>query len=82
MSIEEELCAYEMGTYLRAFKYFKWTTRSFIFPGMGESDIIALTSKAMKGDREECIDFGASDYLAKPIKDEQLMLLLRVWLYK
>lgn len=44
--------------------------------------IIALTAKAMKGDREECIEVGASDYLAKPIKDEQLMSLLRVWLYK
>jgi len=44
--------------------------------------IIALTAKAMKGDREKCIDSGASDYIAKPVDTEQLMSLLRVWLYR
>ena len=43
--------------------------------------IIALTAKAMKGDRENCIDAGASDYIAKPAEPEQLLSLLRVWLY-
>jgi CheY-like chemotaxis protein/signal transduction histidine kinase/HAMP domain-containing protein len=44
--------------------------------------ILALTAKAMKGDREKCLDAGASDYIAKPVNTEQLLSLLRVWLYR
>jgi CheY-like chemotaxis protein/nitrogen-specific signal transduction histidine kinase len=44
--------------------------------------IIAVTAKAMKGDREKCIEAGASDYIAKPVDMEQLLSLLRVWLYR
>jgi CheY-like chemotaxis protein len=44
--------------------------------------IIALTAKALKGDREECIQAGATDYISKPVDSDQLMSLLRVWLYR
>jgi CheY-like chemotaxis protein len=44
--------------------------------------ILSLTAKAMKGDREKCLQAGASDYIAKPVNTDQLLSLLRVWLYR
>ena len=44
--------------------------------------MVALTAKAMQGDREKCIEAGASDYITKPVDTEQLLSLLRVWLYQ
>ena len=43
--------------------------------------ILALTAKAMKGDRERCLQAGASDYIAKPVNTDELLALLRIWLF-
>jgi HAMP domain-containing protein/CheY-like chemotaxis protein/signal transduction histidine kinase len=65
-----EMDGYEAITAIRQMEEFK------------QLPIIALTAKAMKADRDHCLEVGASDYISKPLDIDQLLSLLRVWLYR
>jgi CheY-like chemotaxis protein len=65
-----EMDGYEAITAIRQLEEFK------------QLPIIALTAKAMKADRDHCLEVGASDYISKPLDIDQLLSLLRVWLYR
>ena len=59
------------------------TTRAIrTIPGCKNMPIIAVTAKAMKGDRDRCLEAGAWDYLSKPVDKEQLLATLRAWLFR
>ena len=51
-------------------------------PKLKNLPIVAVTAKAMKGDREKCIEAGAWDYLSKPVDTEQMLSVVRAWLHR
>jgi CheY-like chemotaxis protein len=51
-------------------------------PVFRDLPIVAITAKAMKGDREKCIEAGAWDYLSKPVDTDQMLAVLRAWLHR
>ncbi|WP_110926592.1 response regulator [Bacillus massiliglaciei] len=80
MEQENDIDAVLMDIMMPGMDGYETMTRIRREPRFEELPIIALTAKAMKGDREKCLKAGASDYVSKPLKIDQLLSVLRVWL--
>lgn len=78
---EEEIDIILMDMMMPELDGYETTARIRKMPNMASIPILAVTAKAMMGDREKCIRAGASDYISKPVDIDQLISLLRVWLY-
>ena len=79
---EEEFDLVLMDVMMPEMDGYETTQAIRLLPEYEKLPIIALTAKAMKGDRERSIAAGASDYITKPVDTDQLLSLMRVWLYQ
>jgi CheY-like chemotaxis protein len=82
MAEENEVDLVLMDMMMPEMDGFEAITRIRRNPRLKHLPIIAVTAKAMAGDRERCIQAGASDYISKPVDIDQLLSLLRIWLYE
>jgi CheY-like chemotaxis protein len=78
---ESDVAAILMDVMMPEMDGFEATRRIRSDPRYAKLPIVMVTAKAMRGDREKCLEAGASDYITKPVDMDQLRSLLRVWLY-